>query len=427
MLLDSLFLLMEKLKFYIIIILLLTVQACEKDKPVIQSENNTQLVLGDDRLLDEFKGMIEGKNLGVVANRASVLSNGVLLTDTLRKIKGVTLKLIFTPEHGFSITSPAGQNVHDSTEGSVPVYSLYGKHKKPTGESLKEIDLIVFDLQDIGSRFYTYISTLYYVMQSAAENRIPVVVLDRPNPIGGVNVEGPVLKPDLQSFIGVTKIPVIHGMTTGEIAKLFAGEFIKNFDPALLTIIKMKNWNRDSYFGDYKLKWINPSPNIPDAETEIIYPATAFLEGTNVSEGRGTDAPFKQIGAPFINPLELKRELDNLQHPGISVQPVSFIPVSISGRSLKPQYENEKCRGISIRLDNPRTFRQVEFSIKLLYALHKFYPEKFKFKSEYFDKLAGNRSVRMMLLEGRKPEQIIESWQSELKRFLDIRKKYLLY
>jgi uncharacterized protein YbbC (DUF1343 family) len=253
------------------------------------------------------------------------------------------------------------------------------------------------------------------------------MVLDRPDPIGGIKVEGPVLQPDLVSFIGISEIPVVHGMTIGELAKLFAGKYITDYDSSLLTVIKMKNWRRDSYFDDYELKWTNPSPNIPDPETALIYPATAFLEGTNISEGRGTEKPFKQIGAPFINSDELSAELDSLKHEGISIKPVSFVPVRIPGKSENPKYRNQECNGIELKVENADSFRPMEFSIRLLYALHKLYPEKFTINSEYFDKLAGNKIVREMLLAGKKPDQIIESWQPELKRFLSIRSQYLLY
>lgn len=427
MLLDSLFLLMGKLKFYIFILLLIFIQSCSREKFVKPFGTDSVLVLGDDQLIREDIDFIKGKPLGLVVNRASTLSNGVLLTDTLAKISGINIKAIFTPEHGFDISFAAGKQVSDTLSGIIPVYSLYGKNKKPTSEMLKDIDLIIFDLQDVGSRFFTYISTLYYVVQAAAEYNIPLMVLDRPNPLGGIKVEGPVLSPDMESFIGIAPIPVIHGMTTGELANLFAGEYINNSEYRSLRIIKMKNWKRDSYFGDYKLKWTAPSPNIPDPETAFIYPATAFLEGTNVSEGRGTDKPFKLIGAPFINPDDLAMELDSLLHPGIIIEPVSFMPVNIPGKSENPKFENKMCRGIRLRLENPDYFKPVDFSIKLLFVLHKLYPEKFKFNADYFDKLTGRRTVREMLMSGKTPDYIIDSWQSDLSGFLKFRTQYLLY
>jgi uncharacterized protein YbbC (DUF1343 family) len=427
MLLDNLFLLMGKLKYYIFILLLLVMQSCGRENSVKPANTEAALVLGDDQLMGEDIDLIKGKRLGLVVNKASTLSNSVSLVDTLAKIKGININAVFAPEHGFYISFSAGKSVSDTQAGTIPVYSLYGKNKKPTPEMLRNIDLVIFDLQDVGSRFYTYISTLYYVIQVATENNIPLIILDRPNPLGGVKVEGPVLNPDMESFVGIAPIPVIYGMTTGELANLFAGEYINSSNYRSLKIIKMKNWKRDSYFNDYLLKWNAPSPNIPDPETAFLYPATAFLEGTNVSEGRGTDKPFKLIGAPFIKPNDLISELDTLQHPGVRIKPVSFIPVSTPGKSERPKYENITCYGIRLILEDPGYFKPVDFSIKLLYTLHKLYPEKLKFKADHFDKLYGTGTVREMLNSDKTPDQIIESWQPDLSGFLKIRTQYLLY
>jgi uncharacterized protein YbbC (DUF1343 family) len=418
---------MEKLKFYIAIFLLIIFQSCETHKVDKQIQADSKLILGDDLLVTENIDLIKNKRLGIVANKASILSNGVLLTDALRKIDGVNIKAIFTPEHGFNVNISAGEIVFDSSEGNLPVYSLYGKTGKPSTDMLKEIDLIIFDLQDIGTRYYTYISTLFYAMQSAAENKIPLIVLDRPNPLGGIKVEGPVLSAGMESFVGIAPIPVIHGMTIGELAGMFAGENWIDSDKPPLKIIKMKYWRRESFFNDYHLTWVNPSPNIPDAETALIYPATAFLEGTNISEGRGTEKPFRQIGAPFINSADLINGLDSLQHPGLSIKPVHFIPLGITGKAKSPKYENQKCYGVIMETEDPSEFRPVEFGIKLLYVLQKLYPEKFKFDSVYFDKLAGKRSVREMLISNKTPDEIIQSWQPELNEFIKIRSQYLLY
>ncbi len=417
---------MEKLKLYIAGFLLIILQSCETQKTDKQINIDSRLFLGSDRLISENIDLIKNKRLGIVANKASILSNGVLLIDTLRKIDGIHIKTIFAPEHGFNANTSAGQTVYDSSYGTIPVHSLYGKNAKPSAEMLKDIDLIIFDLQDIGTRFYTYISTLFYVMQAASENKIPFIVLDRPDPIGGLKVEGPVLTPDLKSYVGIAPIPVIHGMTIGELAEMFAGEKWIASENTGFKIIKMENWRRGSFFNDYRLTWVNPSPNIPDAETALIYPATAFLEGTNISEGRGTDKPFKQIGAPFINPAELMKELDSLHHTGLSVKPAYFVPLSTPG-SENPKFENLKCSGIVLKTEDIGEFKPVEFGIKLLFVLEKLYPEKFKFNSVYFDKLAGERSVREMLISKKTPDEIIQSWQSELNEFIKKRTKYLLY
>ncbi len=418
---------MEKLKLYLFILMLVLLQACESRKPEDNTAAAAKLRLGSDNLISENIGLIKNKKLGIVANKASILSNGVLLIDTLSRIKEVNITAIFAPEHGFNINVSAGKNIADSVERNIPVYSLYGRNSKPSPDMLKDIDMIIYDLQDTGTRFYTYITTLFYVLQAAAEYGIPVVILDRPDPIGGTNVEGPVLNADMMSFIGTAPLPIVYGMTPGELAQLFAGENWIKADSISVRIIKMTNWYRKSSFDDYGLQWVNPSPNIPDVETALVYPGIALLEGTNVSEGRGTTQPFKEIGAPFINPQDLIIELDSLGHPGLSIEPAHFIPVEIPGKADKPKFENINCSGIQMKVENSDEFKPVDFGIRLLYALHKLYPEKFKFESAFFDKLSGDKSLREMLTQGKKPGVIIDSWKPGLEKFLEIRTKYLLY
>ncbi len=291
---------------------------------------------------------------------------------------------------------------------------------------LKNIDIILYDVQDLGARFYTYISTLFYILEAAGENNIPVIVLDRPDPIGGNKIAGPVLEPDFKSFTGIATIPVMYGMTSGELAGFFAGEGLFPSKPEL-KVIRMKNWRRNSFFSDYNIEWVNPSPNIPDFETALIYPSTVFLEGTNVSEGRGTENPFKQIGAPFINSKELITELNSFQQNGISIKPLSFIPVSIPGKAENPKYKNVRCNGISINIENPAEFRPIVFGIQLLYTLHRLYPEKFRFESAFFDRLMGEKHTREMIINNETPDVIITSWKPGLENFIKIRTKYLLY
>ncbi len=417
---------MEKLKYYIFILLVFVLQSCESREPAKLMEPDTGLMLGDDILVRLNLELIRGKRIAVVANKASVLSDGTPLLDTLLRIDRVKVSAVFTPEHGYNIDSPAGTTVQDSSLETIPFYSLYGKNKKPAPEMFENVDLILFDLQDIGTRFYTYISTLFYVMQAAGENNVPVIVLDRPDPIGGSKIDGPVLDLGFRSFVGIASIPVIYGMTAGELAHLFLGEGMFSVKPEL-RVIRMKNWKRDSFFNDYNLEWINPSPNITDLETALIYPSTAFLEGTNISEGRGTDKPFKQIGAPFINSEDLINELKTFQHKGISLKPVRFIPSAGVGKAGNPKYENTTCNGILLNLINNEEFRPMVFSIQLLYVLHKLYPGKFKIEPAVFDRLMGEDETRKMLSMNNTPDKIIDSWNPGIEKFLNIRTKYLLY
>ncbi len=418
--------LMDKLKYFIFILLMLALQACESHEPVKPIKSDSGLLFGDDLLISSHLDLIKGKRIAIVANKASVLSGGTSLLDTLLRIDSVKIGAVFTPEHGYNIDVTAGTTVHDSAIGNVSFYSLYGKNKKPDPEMLNGIDIILFDLQDIGTRFYTYISTLFYVMQAAGENNIPIVVLDRPDPIGGSQIDGPVLELGFKSFVGIASIPVIYGMTAGELAQLFAGEKMFTAEPEL-KIIRMRNWRRDSFFNDYNLKWISPSPNIPDFETALVYPAAAFLEGTNISEGRGTYKPFKQIGAPFINSADLINDLNQFHHEGLTITPVSFIPASLPGKAENPKFKSETCNGIFLSVTNAADFKPMVFSIQLLYSLHKLYPEKFKFKPAVFDNLMGESSTRKMIIADKSTEEITASWKQDIEKFIKIRAKYLLY
>lgn len=384
---------------------------------------------GDELLLSENLELLNGKQIGVVTNQSAVLPNNVHLVDTLLSL-GINITPIFSPEHGIRGEFSDGRKISSSTDDKtgIQIYSLYGSTKKPTKEMLKNIDIILFDIQDIGTRFYTYISTLYYILQSAAENNLPVIVLDRPNPISGILVSGPLLDLNYSSFIGIAPIPVLHGMTIGELAELFVKEnFINSSSKPELIVIKMKGWERNYFWDDIDREWIPTSPNIPKFETSLIYPGTGFLEGTNVSEGRGTDDPFLTIGAPFINSEELINKLKSFQFAGIEFSPSSFTPVSIKGKAVNPKYEGIKCYGVKFNITDKRKFNAVEFGVYLIYSLLKLYPENFKFKNEYFDKLAGTDKLRKDLLAGKTPSAIIKSWESEINKFKSIRKNYLLY
>lgn len=391
-------------------------------------QNNFQF--GADLLLTDYFHLIKNKKLGIVTNHTAVLSNGVHLVDALHSRKDVEVKTLFGPEHGIRGDNSAGQHITHSvdTKTGIPVYSLYGKDKKPTKEMLKDVDALIFDIQDIGARFYTYISTLYYTIQSAAENNIPVIVLDRPNPINGIYVDGPIRKPELSSFVGIAPLPIAHGMTVGELANYFVGEKLigdkLNVD---LQVIKMKNWDRKFYHDKFCPRWTNPSPNIPSLETAIVYPGTCLIEGTNVSEGRGTDSPFLTIGAPFINSTELIEELNKNDLSGISLEPISFTPREIPGVANNPKYKDELCSGIKIKVIEREKFESVKFGIKLIVALHKLHPSEFIFRDNSFDRLCGDKSVRQKILDGISSEKIIDEFQTELADFKEIRKKYLLY
>lgn len=385
---------------------------------------------GADVLLAKRIDLIKGKRLGIVTNHSALLSNGVHLVDTLFHRKDVTISALFGPEHGIRGDAPDGTTIsHGKDAGTgLEVYSLYGKVYKPTKDMLKNVDVLIYDIQDVGARFYTFISTLFYTMQAAAENNIPVIVLDRPNPITGIKVDGPVRKEDLSSFVGIAPIPVMHGLTTGELATLFnesgmLGKILK----ANLTVVKMENWKRDYYFEETGLNWVRPSPNIPDLETAIVYPGMCLIEGTNVSEGRGTHAPFLTFGATYINSGDLAAELKKLNIKGAEFEKAEYTPVEIPNMASQPKFQGEHVNGLKIMVTDRKEFEPVEFGIKLIYAIHQLYPDKFKFSDARFDRLSGDKAIRNEILSGKTADDVIRGWQKELSQFKELRKKHLLY
>jgi len=365
------------------------------------------IVTGDEQTQLYFP-LLKGKNVAVVANQSAIIKN-VNLVDTLLT-SGIKVIRIFSPEHGFRGNKSAGAHIQNGIdpETGLPIISLYGKHRKPLPEDLKDVDVVLFDLQDVGTRFYTYISTMTLVMEACAENHVPVIVLDRPNP-NGFYVDGPVLKPEFKSFVGMHPVPVVYGMTIGEYARMVNGEhWLKNGITCNLTVIPMKKYRHNMIV---KLP-VKPSPNLPDWQAVYLYPSLCFLEGTVVSVGRGTDKPFQIYG-----------------YPGMKGNYV-FTPHSIPGASLHPKFEGKICRGkdLTAYAENYRhNPRQIELkwlldAYRQLSAMH-VHP----FFRKSFDLLAGTDSLRWQIEKGYTEKQIRQSWQKDLKKFKAIRKKYLLY
>lgn len=394
------------------------------------AQQEKQLKLGADRFVEENINELSGKKIGLIVNHTSLLSSGKHLVDTLNDTDGIIITSLFSPEHGIRGDVDAGKHISDAVDPvtGIKIISLYGSTKKPTKEMLNDIDILIYDIQDVGARYYTYISTLYYAIEAAAENNKMIIVLDRPNPINGTNVEGPVLDLKFKSFVGITEIPIRHGMTIGELALLFNDDIkIKKNISASLEIVKMLKWDREKYYDEYFSQWISPSPNINKLETAIVYPGSCLIEGTNISEGRGTYEPFLVIGAQFIDSKELINELNRLSVEGVLLEPVQFKPVSIQGMSASPKLKDIGCNGIRITVTDRNTFHPVEFGVKLLSVIVKLYPDKIKFNNDFFDKLAGTDKIRIMLIQKVEYIQIVESWRNDLEEFLNKRNKYLLY
>jgi uncharacterized protein YbbC (DUF1343 family) len=410
---------------FIFLFLLLALSNCSSEKI---EPNRVQT--GLDRVVaDNFSGF-KGKNLGIVCNHTSRDKTGEHIVDLFHKNKSCSVRAIFAPEHGFRGKEAAGSSIEDDMDPrtGIKIYSLYGDTKKPTEKMLENIDMLIYDIQDIGARFYTYISTMTYCMEAAAENDIPIAVFDRPNPIRGNIVEGPILQEDYQSFVGLHPIPIRYGLTPGELAILInKSGYLKNKIKADLSVIKLKGWKRSLWYDQTDLPWIAPSPNIPDLETALVYPGMCLLEGTNLSEGRGTDTPFLLFGAPWISSDTLVSKLNRMDFEGIKFQGQNFKPVDIPGQAHNPKYENQECRGIRLQITDRETYRPVKTAVKILATINNNYPENFQWRKRWIDLLTGSDDLRKNFKNNAAVESLLQDWQTQAQAFEKLSKKYYLY
>ena len=353
---------------------------------------------GIDILLDKKQNLIADKRIALVTNQTGVDQYGVANYKRLMDLENTKLEVVFSPEHGIFGETDKEVTYNDGIKNLPKIYSLYGAVRKPTREMLDGIDIIIYDIQDIGARFYTYISTLGLVMEAAAELNIPVLVLDRPNPIRGDIVEGPILDIEYQSFIGKYPIPIRYGWTVAELAEKIIQENWINPTPQL-TVIPMEGWNTSLWYDETTLPWIKPSPNIPNLETALIYPGMCLLEGTNMSEGRGTNHPFQWFGAPWIDSRVLSQKLNNLKLSGVVFVPKSFTPISIPGVADKPKYENQLCYGIEIRVIDRNKFNSVKSGVNILKTINEMYPDSLIIKEKRLNKLWGSDTLLKELKE----------------------------
>ncbi|WP_282033306.1 exo-beta-N-acetylmuramidase NamZ family protein [Metabacillus indicus] len=406
----------------LITILMLAISAWPADKDVSahKEKKKNKVTPGVEVLLKDEKELLKGKKVGLITNPTGIDSNLNSIVDQLHNDPEIELTALFGPEHGVRGDAQAGSYVEfyiDEKTG-LPVYSLYGNTKKPTPEMLENVEILLFDIQDVGTRYYTYIYTMAYAMEAAKENNIPIVVLDRPNPQGGDSVDGPVLEPETASFIGLYPIPTKHGMTVGELASLFNEEFNIGAD---LTVVKMKGWKRSMDYDDTGLPFVLPSPNMPTVSTAFVYPATGLIEGTNLSEGRGTTKPFELIGAPFINSTDLAAELNALSLPGVKFRAASFTPTF-------SKHAGKLSHGVEVYVTDREEFDAVPTGLHIIKTVHDMYPEDFEFLSNnFFDKLIGNTWTRPMILEGAAVSDITDKYKKDLDAFKKVRKEYLIY
>lgn len=374
--------------------------ACKAQPSAKQQSTNLPVITGADQI-ESFYKALTGKRVALVVNHTSRIGK-THLADSLKTL-GVNIVKIFGPEHGFRGNAADGEHVNDSVDvrTGIALVSLYGKNKKPTQQQLEDVDVVIFDIQDVGTRFYTYISTMHYVMEACAEVHKKMIILDRPNP--NPFVDGPVNEKPFQSFVAMHPIPIAHGLTVGELAQMINGEgWLTNKLKCDIEIIKMSNWKHSDEYG----LPVGPSPNLPNDQAIRLYPSICLFEGTVISLGRGTPFPFQVLGNPELKGM-----------------PFTFTPVTIKGVAVKPPHENKLCYGIDLRTETPE--RKID--LKYLFLMYNAYPEKEKFFTSYFDILAGTTTLKQQIKDGLMEDQIRESWKKDLDGYKKIRKKYLLY
>ncbi len=401
--------------------------------------------LGVEVLFEKHADLIRGKHVGLITNPTGVDSHLDSIIDRFRAEPGVTLVALYGPEHGVRGNAQAGEYVsfYYDEHLKLPVFSLYGQTHKPpadmmtnideymrsfdikhegkqvAADMMQSVDVMVFDLQDVGTRVYTYVATMAYAMQAAAEAKIPFIVLDRPNPINGVAMEGPILEyRKHSSFIGLYPIPLRHGMTAGELARLFNGKFLTNH--VNLTVVPMENWSRAEWFNETSLPWVMPSPNLPTPESAAVYPGQVIIEGTNLSEGRGTTKPFELFGAPWIDGFVLSKKLNDLHLPGVKFREVWFTPTF-------SKFSAQQCGGCQLHVTDRNVYQPIVTTLAILSVIKKEYGSKLEFHPEYFDKVLGTSSVREALERDEPVDKIVAGFKPGLDGFAKLRAPYLLY
>jgi uncharacterized protein YbbC (DUF1343 family) len=420
--------------------------ACEMGAPSMQRAKPAPVKLGVEVLFEKHLDLIRGKRVGLITNPGGVDSQLDSIVDLFRAHPDVHLVALYGPEHGVRGDAQAGKPVsfYYDEHLHLPVFSLYGQTYQPPGDmltnidhymrsydtqetgktpvegSLGGIDVMVFDLPDVGTRVYTFEATMAYAMRACAKAGIPFIVLDRPNPIGGVTMEGPILDyPKYSSYIGLCATPLRHGFTMGELALFYNDNFLTT-NKANLTVIPMENWKRNEWFDETGLPWVMPSPNIPTLDSAIVYPGQVMLEGTDLSEGRGTTRPFEIFGAPWIDGYVLAQKLNALHLPGVKFREIWFSPTF-------SKFQGKLCGGCQIHVLDRDKYQAIATTLNILAMIKQLYGDKLEFHDKYFDRVLGNSTVREDLESGKPVDQIIAAYQPGLDAFAKSRQKYLLY
>lgn len=417
-------------RYYVIIPLLsviILMSGCGQKTATQQVRSPITVDTGIEVLFKQHMDKLQGKTIGLVINHTAVDKKGVNIVDKFMEYGDITIQAIFAPEHGYRGDQMG--RIEDETDpvSGAKVYSLHGELHKPTPEMLKGIDVLIFDMQSVGVKFYTYISTMGRAMQAAAENGLEYWVLDRPNPITGTRVDGTIQESETVSNVGLYPIPVQYGLTMGELASMVVGEgwmeFPEGFQPR---IIQMTNWQRDRWYDETDIPWIGPSPNMPLIETAIVYPGMCFFEVRDFSiKGSGRPHPFIWLGNPWLDGKKLATELNELNIPGVDFTPIEFTPTSGQSGS-SGSFEGEKLEGIQVNIIDRNELEQVKLGVYIMHTILKIHPDEYELTIKV-DRLAGTELLRKALNEGQTPEQIFESWQQPLEKFKELRVKYFLY
>jgi uncharacterized protein YbbC (DUF1343 family) len=429
----------------LILSIIIIFSSCQRNKTDIARQEQKKVKPGLEVFFEKHLSLIKGKRVGLITNPTGVDSQLRSTIDLFYENPEINLVALYGPEHGIRGNAQAGEYVPFSIDEkyNIPVFSLYGQSKKPQPDIFKNIDgymrsfdtkkigkipekamvdridALIFDIQDVGTRVYTYMATMVYSMEASAENGIDFIVLDRPNPINGQDMEGPLLEyPEFSSFVGLYPIPMRHGMTVGELAMLFNDKFLEK--KAKLTVIPLQGWKRKMWFDETGLPWIIPSPNMPTLETATVYPGQVLWEGTNVSEGRGTTKPFEIFGAPWIDGYQLTKKLSDLFLPGVRFREAWFTPTF-------SKYSGELCSGVQIHVTDRNRYRPLESTLYIIKTIMDMYPEYFKFHADYMDKITGTSKVREALEKGLDVKDILKNFEEPLNNFSKLRKPYLLY
>ena len=381
----------------------------------VARERTRAVMTGIDVLRADGFARLHGQRVGLVTNQTGRAHDGVTTIDVLHEARDVQLVVLFSPEHGIRGTLEGRVSSSRDERTGLPIYSLYGDTRRPTEDMLAGLDTLVIDLQDIGARFYTYTTTMAYVMEEAAQRGIAVVVLDRPNPVNGVQIEGPTLDEAAMGFTGYFRMPIRHGLTLGELARLFDGE---NEIGGELTVVAMDGWRRDAWFDETGLPWVNPSPNMRNLTQAALYPGLGAIEMTNISVGRGTDAPFQQIGAPWIDGVRVAAALNARGLPGVRFYPVSFTPSA-------GQYAGEACQGVHLIVTDRRSLRPVRVGLEIASVLHRLYGELYRLDAAAT--LFGSRDGLARVRAGEDPGDVAAGWAADEARWRQRRAPYLLY